>query len=303
MAGIIDGVQEAIGDLRGFQGDNQQVEKWHTDGLDAGCQVVEGLNRAEKASESFSAKAAEVEDRTGDVISSIDGLITRVEETLGKIVLATTSAEESKVLQQEAKDGLERVSAHYEGFTGGLNQVIGTAGEAQKKAESAWDRLVSIGMEYSTQEGGAGTSMLRETEALSEQTGAYVDGLTRASGSLEVDAAFMIHSAKSNLGGIDLGEARHDNRTISIERVKGRLSSVLNSLQQGREALQAIQVKTAEDKEEIIRAHDDIKILRDKTDGVVGTLDAQKEVSSANAKLTASAIDNGNRYLARIRKH
>lgn len=303
MAGIIDGVQEAIGDLGDFQTENHQAAKWHTDGLDAGRQVVDGLDRAEKASEGFSAKAAEVEDLTGDVISSIDGLITQVEETLGKIVLASTLTEESKVPQQEAKDGLERASARYEGFTNGLNQVIGSAGDAQKKAESAWGRLVGIGMEHSTQEGGAGTSMLRETEALSEQTGAYVDGLTRASGSLEGDATFIIDSAKSTLEAINLGEARHDSRTTSLERVKGRLSSVLKTLQQGRETLQAIQVKTSADKEEIIRVHDDIKILRDKTDGVVGVLDAQKEVPSANARLTASAIDNGNRYLARIRKH
>lgn len=303
MSEIVDGVQEAIEDLRGFQAENQQAEKWHMEGLQAGQEAVEGLDEAGKASERFAAKAAEVECQTGDIMSSIDELITQVTDTLGKIAVVETSVKESTELQGGIEEGLEKASDRYGVFTDGLDQAFVAADGIREKAESAWGRLVTVGMEYSTQEGGAGTSMLRETQALSDLTVAYTDELKHASRGLNGDVVVhLIDSTKDTLGGVTLGVVDRADKTVSISGIKRTLESALSRLQQGKEDLLSIQAKTLEDREEITRGQGDIKAIREKTDIGVSALDTQKEAPATGAQVAASAIKNGERYITRLSK-
>lgn len=302
MSDIIDSVQGAIGDLRGFQTENRQVERWHTESLDTGQEVVRELDQAENTSEGLTAKAAEFEGRTGDVVSSIDNLITQVSGTLGMVVLAETSVKESRQLRERIKDDLEKVPAHHEAFTDSLGGAIVASGGTQQRVESALERLVDIGMEQSSQSGGAGTSMLSETRALSELTEAYVNELTQAAGGLGRNAVHVLDSARNALGGIKLGTARRDGQHITIGTIRHTLESVLDTLQQSREDLLLIQSRTSEEKEQISQGQEGIKAVREKTANVVNVLDAQKEVPSTSAQVADSAIESGGRYIVRLRK-
>ena len=144
--------------------------------------------------------------------------------------------------------------------------------------------------------------MFRETQALSELTEAYAAELTQASGGLGRNAVYVMNNAKNTLEGITFGVATRDNQTVSIGEIKRTLTLTLNTLKQSREDLLSIQTKTSDDKEEITLGQDGIKVVHEKTSTVVNVLEAQKDVPSTGTQVAASAIENGERYIARIRK-